>query len=40
MEETPENGKDSSHSARVDGMNEWIKLANIYTQTFQVGALK
>jgi hypothetical protein len=23
MEEVPENGKESSHSARGDGMNEW-----------------
>jgi len=24
MEEAPENGKESSHSAHADGMNEWI----------------
>jgi hypothetical protein len=24
MEETPENGKESSHSAHANGMNEWI----------------
>ena len=23
MEEAPENGKESSHSAHVNGMNEW-----------------
>jgi len=23
MEEAPENGKESSHSARANGMNEW-----------------
>jgi len=24
MEEAPENGKESSHSARANGMNEWV----------------
>jgi hypothetical protein len=24
MEEAPENGKESSHSARANGMNKWI----------------
>jgi hypothetical protein len=24
MEEAPENGKESSHSARASGMNEWM----------------
>ena len=28
MEEAPENGKESSHSAHGDGMNEYIKLHN------------
>jgi hypothetical protein len=25
MEDTPENGKELSHSARANGMNEWCK---------------
>ena len=24
MEEAPENGKESSHSAHANGMNEWM----------------
>ena len=34
---TPENGKESSHSAHADGMNEWMNFftfalcGNIYT---------
>jgi erythromycin esterase-like protein len=28
MEEAPENGKDSSHSAHTNGMNEYIKVHN------------
>jgi hypothetical protein len=24
MEEAPENGKESSHSAHANGMNEWL----------------
>jgi len=28
MEEAPENGKESSHSAHADGMNEYIKVHN------------
>ena len=24
MEEAPENGKESSHSAQANGMNEWM----------------
>ena len=28
MEEAPENGKESSHSARANGMNEWFYLYN------------
>jgi len=26
MEEAPENGKESLHSAHADGMNEYLKL--------------
>jgi hypothetical protein len=26
MEEDPENGKESSRSAHVNGMNEWISV--------------
>jgi hypothetical protein len=26
MEETPENGKESSHSTHANGMNEWMKV--------------
>ena len=26
MEEVPENGKESSHSARANGMNEWMDI--------------
>jgi hypothetical protein len=25
MEEAPENSKESSHSARANGMNEWVQ---------------
>ena len=28
MEEAPENGKESSHSAHGNGMNEYIKVHN------------
>jgi len=28
MEEAPENGKESSHCAHGDGMNEYIKVHN------------
>jgi hypothetical protein len=34
MEEAPENGKESSHSAHVNGMNEWI--LNEEQKTFQI----
>ena len=26
MEEGPENGEESSHSARANGLNEWMEL--------------
>jgi hypothetical protein len=26
MEEAPENGKESSHSAHANGMNEWMNI--------------
>jgi len=29
MEEAPENGKELSHSAHANGMNEWMKCTNI-----------
>jgi len=38
MEEAPENGKESSHSAHASGMNE-LKLANIDTKVFIFRAL-
>jgi hypothetical protein len=28
MEEAPENGKESSHSAHANGMNEWMNVDN------------
>ena len=31
MEEAPENGKGSSHSAHASGMNEWMLDANKQT---------
>jgi len=27
MEEAPENGKEKSHSARANGINEWMSLS-------------
>jgi hypothetical protein len=29
MEEAPENGKESSHSAHAKGMNVWHKFAKV-----------
>jgi hypothetical protein len=34
MEEAPENGKESSHSARANGMNEWIYLIDMRLENF------
>jgi hypothetical protein len=31
MEEAPENGKESSHSAHANGMNKWMKWNVIYS---------
>jgi hypothetical protein len=30
MEEAPENGKESSHSAHAKGMNECINVSNLF----------
>jgi hypothetical protein len=39
MEEDPENGKESSHSAHADGMNEWM-YATLYLISILHGHLK
>jgi len=33
MEEAPENGKESSHSAHAKGMNEWTQILHKYAAT-------
>jgi len=35
MEEAPENGKESPHSAHANGMNEWIEhiLFSVQSET-------
>ena len=37
MEEAPENGKESPHSAHANGMNEWMDLCMIYTMFVFLG---
>ena len=40
MEEAPENGKESSHSAHAEGMNEWEGRSAEYMYIVHVCALK
>jgi len=34
MEEAPENGKESSHSAHANGMNEWDDITECMFDNF------
>jgi hypothetical protein len=34
MEEAPENGKESSHSAHANGMNEYVALVNQHDEPY------
>jgi len=36
MEEAPENGKELSHSAHANGMNEWMNICNSFWSNIQV----
>jgi hypothetical protein len=36
MEEAPENGKELSHSAHANGMNEWIMTSEIIQAYFRI----
>jgi len=40
MEEAPENGKESSHSAHASGMNLWLDMGYIYIIIFFSNLLK
>ena len=39
MEEAPENGKESSHSAHADGMNESIEFQFLFMQGLESNAV-